>query len=133
LIRVLRDMGHTHDASAVAIAKQKQLRAAGKIKGRVRSAMHWLYGALSGFGYRPLRTVGWMAGLWLVCSLAFWAGADRHAAIGPANPLIKALRSIPMQSGCAGMVTNAAKRAGQNAPLCPMNIQLFSPSSIHSI
>lgn len=95
LIKVLREMGHPHEASEVAIAKQVQMRAAGKIEGRLRKAMHWLYGALAGYGYRPMRTVAWMAAVWLAMGLAFWAGADRYAAFGPANPAITSAALYP--------------------------------------
>lgn len=63
LIKVLREMGHPADAAEVAIAKQKALRKAGKIDGQVRRGLHWIYGALAGFGYKPLRLLYCMTAL----------------------------------------------------------------------
>lgn len=89
LIKILREMGHPAEASEVAIAKQEQMRAAGLIKGRVRGPLHWIYGALAGYGHRPLHAVGWMITVWLLCSVAFYGG--RHAGLmGPSDPLIHA-------------------------------------------
>ena len=75
LIAVLRAMGHPDDARAVAIAKQHRLRRSGKLS-RGAALFHRLYGALMGYGYRPLRLLGAAAGLWLACALAYWAAAN---------------------------------------------------------
>ncbi len=87
LIKVLREMGHPYEAAQVAIAKQKQLRKAGQIKGRVRNVMHWLYGKLAGYGHRPIWTVYYMTGVCMACSLAFYAGRELGV-VGPSSPLI---------------------------------------------
>ena len=89
LIKVLREMGHPYEAGEVAIAKQDQMRAAGKITGRVRSVMHWLYGKIAGYGHRPIWTVGWMLVVWALCGLCFEIGRE-WGYFGPSNPLIHA-------------------------------------------
>ena len=89
LIKVLREMGHPYEAGEVAIAKQEQMRAAGLIKGRVRSVMHWLYGKIAGYGHRPIWTVGWMLVVLLFCGVCFEFGRE-WGYFGPSNPLIHA-------------------------------------------
>jgi hypothetical protein len=76
LIKTLREMGHPYDASEVAIAKQDQMRRAGVIRGGVRGAMHWLYGKIAGYGYRPIWTVYWMIWVWLACAFFFQVGGS---------------------------------------------------------
>ena len=99
-IRVLRSMGHEEDAKIVAIAKQDQMRAARKFVGVARD-VHWLWGLLAGYGYRPTRLLGVMAGIWLVCAAAFAVGAQ-HGLFAPSNPIIHtnpALREACAPSG----------------------------------
>ena len=76
LIQVLRVMGHPGDARQVAIAKQVRLRKAGRTTGAMPPWLHWLYGILIGYGYRPLRLFGWMGLVWLVATVAFWGAAN---------------------------------------------------------
>lgn len=80
LIAVLRTMGHPNEARAVAVEKQARLRKAGRLPRGARP-FHWLYGALVGYGYRPLRLVGVTAAVWLLCAFAYWA-ATNPASIG---------------------------------------------------
>jgi hypothetical protein len=98
LIKTLREMGHPYDASEVAIAKQDQMRKAGVIRGGVRSVMHWLYGKIAGYGYRPIWTVYWMIGLWLFCGACFEVGRE-WGFFGPTNPLIHASAALEMCGG----------------------------------
>ena len=93
LIKVLRDMGHPYDAGEVAIAKQEQLRAAGKIKGSVRQALHGLYGAFTGYGYRPLRLIYSAGVIWFVASLLY-AHAAAIGIMAPSNAEIIAHRQL---------------------------------------
>lgn len=74
LIGVLRAMGHPNEARTVAIAKQERLRRAGKIVVGVRT-LHWLYGLLVGYGYRPGRLLVAIIAVWLFCGAAYWAAA----------------------------------------------------------
>lgn len=107
LAKVLREMGHTEGARRIAIGKQHALRKAGQIGQRPTTnvgyrrgwlnvglnaasrTLHWAYGVLAGFGYRPLKTVGWMVFVWLVSGLAYTA-AEKDGLFGPTNPRIYA-------------------------------------------
>ena len=99
LIKVLREMGHAEDARQVAIAFEDRLREANLIGqtpkdwGGFRSwiyrdasrAGHWLFGVFTGYGYRPLRLLGWMVGVWIVCAAFYWCAA-RNAVFAPSSP-----------------------------------------------
>jgi hypothetical protein len=74
MTKVLRDMGHDKEAITVAIEKQERLRRAGKIN-QFAVPFHWLFGLLVGYGYRPMRVVGWMAAIWLICACFYQVAA----------------------------------------------------------
>jgi hypothetical protein len=86
LAKVLRDMGHDEEARKIAIAKQARQRKAWRITD-IRRPLHWLYGLLAGYGYRPFWTVCWMAGTWLLFGTAFAIGGN-FGWFGPSSPLI---------------------------------------------
>jgi hypothetical protein len=115
LIKVLREMGHPYDASEVAIAKQDQMRRAWVIRGGVRSVMHWLYGKLAGYGYRPIWTVYWMIGLWLFCGACFEFGRA-GGFFGPTNPLIHASAALEI---CGGAGEGKAFWTSATCPVPP--------------
>jgi hypothetical protein len=71
-------------------------------QGALRRGVDRLFGAVAGYGYRPLYALGWFAGLVAVSSLIF-AAADRHDAVIPNDPFT--LRSAEW-TGCV------ADRAG---------------------
>ena len=98
LIKVLREMGHPYEAGEVAIAKQEQMRKAGKITGGVRNVMHWLYGKIAGYGHRPIWTAGWMLVVWAFCGVCFEFGRE-WGYFGPSNPLIHASAAFEMCGG----------------------------------
>ncbi len=127
LIKILRDMGHDYDAGAIAIAKQVQMRKAGVIKGRWRQLLHWLYGHLAGYGHRPIQTVGWMAAVWLLCSLAYWAAADGFAAIGPANPVITSAALYPDAAELCGHGNEPGKARWTECSGVPDEYSTFQP------
>jgi hypothetical protein len=124
LIKVLRDMGHPEDARRVAIEKQRMI-----LRNDVRRLLVnapqwrspffaakllliWLYGLFTGFGYRPLRTVGAMVGVWLVGALLF-ASAARQGIMVPTDVDIllhkpEAENSRPLRETCAGNWTRCA-------------------------
>lgn len=108
LAKVLREMGHFEEAKFVLIEKQRAMRNTGVIGSRIprQSATklgsyanwamvglvnfaarrsHDAYGAFAGFGYRPLKTFGWMIIVWAVCAAVYWAAAV-DGMFGPANP-----------------------------------------------
>lgn len=126
LIKVLRDMGHLHEASVVAIAMQNALRKAKKIKG-IRNPLHWVYGKLAGYGYRPMNTVVAMAFVWLVMGFAFWAGADGYAAIGPANPVITSEALYPDAGQLCGHGNETGKTRWTECAGVPDEYSTFQP------
>jgi hypothetical protein len=101
--RVLRDMGHTEDAKQVGIAYEDHLRAIGRIglappgtPGPIRwlkrvaaKSAHYGFGKLAGYGYRPIRLVGWMVSVWLLCGAGYWYLAlPPRSALAPSDPLV---------------------------------------------
>lgn len=103
LQRVLRDMGHTEDAKQVGIAFEDHLRAIGRLgqsppgtpapvaalKRVVAKAGHFTFGALAGYGYRPIRLLGWMASVWFFCGAAYWwLALPPRSAMAPSDPLV---------------------------------------------
>ncbi|MDG1107647.1 MAG: hypothetical protein P8N60_03160 [Burkholderiaceae bacterium] len=52
-------------------------------------ALHWLFGFLAGYGYRPLRLFMSLAGVWLFCGVIYsWLAYAPYSAIGPTDPLV---------------------------------------------
>lgn len=90
VIKVFREMGHAEDAEFVAMAKQEQMRRAGKVSW---PWLHWAYGWFAGYGYRPLRTISAMLVVWLVGG-CFYSIEDYKGKIGPTSPIITANKDI---------------------------------------
>lgn len=103
LKRVLREMGNTEDAKVVGIAYQKHLRAIGNVGKSVRGAnkvyawcarvtacsLHVIFGLFVAYGYRPMRLVAWMFGVWLFCTISFGILSHKpYNAISPSDPLV---------------------------------------------
>ncbi|WP_191724570.1 hypothetical protein [Comamonas avium] len=101
--RVLREIGHIEDAQLVGIAYERKRRDVGQVgesapetnwffaKWRllVNSSLHWWFGLLAGYGYRPTRLITWMFAVWLVCGGAYWhLSLAPYRAIAPSAPLI---------------------------------------------
>lgn len=101
LIRVLRHMGHAEDARQVGIAFEDRLRHANligqtpKVWSKPRAWLyqnlsrtaHWLFWLLTGYGYRPLRLLAWMFGVWLACGMFYWYAA-LDGVFAPSDPLV---------------------------------------------
>jgi hypothetical protein len=111
VIAVLRSMGHPDQARAVAVAKQEQWQRSGRL-GRKARLLHRLYGALIGYGYRPLRMMKAVLLVWLVCALAYWRAANPGEA-GPAQYLIAPAHREP---SAACLAARAAARGGDPCP-----------------
>jgi hypothetical protein len=88
LIKVLRDTGHYDDAREVAIEKQERLRRAGKISS-FAIPFHWLFGLFVGYGYRPLRAVCIILGVWIGCAFFYYAAASQGV-FAPSNARVLA-------------------------------------------
>jgi len=101
LIKVLEEMGHAEDARQVGIAYEERLRKYGiigqmpnhwapwrrKLFSRLVSGLHYGYGKLTGFGYRPHLLLGWFFCVWMGCSAIYWTAAA-HGVFAPSNPLV---------------------------------------------
>jgi hypothetical protein len=86
-IRVLRRMGHDHAASRVAQEREAALREAGAVGAWAPVALRWApraahraLGLLAGHGHRPGWLATWLAGVWLLCGVAYGAAAEQGAA-----------------------------------------------------
>ena len=103
LQKVLREMGHAEDARQVAIAFEDRLRHADLIglspqhwwRGRKwlyrisARGFHYGFRILTGYGYRPIRLLGWFAGVWLACAAFYWFTAlPPRNVFAPSNPLV---------------------------------------------
>jgi hypothetical protein len=86
LIKVLRESENTEDARVVAIEKQRRLRKARKITG-VLAILHFIFGILAGYGYRPWRLLGIVVAVALACG-AVYSFAARYGVMAPTNPRI---------------------------------------------
>lgn len=49
---------------------------------------HMLYGALTGYGYRPMRLLAWILGIWLFFTSVYWYAALEQNVFAPSNPLV---------------------------------------------
>lgn len=87
LIKVLREMGHHQAARDIAIEKQNRLRRVGRVGGPLARGLHWAFGALAGYGYRPLRPVRIAFVCWLGFALFYHLMAGQGV-FGPSNPLV---------------------------------------------
>ena len=102
VIRVLRRMGHERSASDVAIGRERHLRHTGQIGLGVPDGLRWLprvghalWGALTGYGHRPLRLLALTGLLWLASAGAYWSAAENELmAPTPARPPTAALRPL---------------------------------------
>lgn len=101
--RGLREMGHVEDAKQVGIAYENHLRKIGRVGKTPKDTVlelawlmrivtrgaHWAFGQLAGYGYRPVRLVIWMLGVWLVCGAAYWwLALPPRSALAPSDPLV---------------------------------------------
>lgn len=100
LAAVLRQMGHGEEAKLILIEKQRELRRLGLIGTRKwrrdGNLLHWLidlaqvglsnliarlshrlYGALAGYGFRPMRTLAWMIAAWALATAVYAWGDER--------------------------------------------------------
>jgi hypothetical protein len=102
LQHVLREMGHIEEALEVGLALEHRLRKAGLIGqppercpknlrwlySAPARGLHYAYGALTGFGYRPIRLLVWSLMTWLACSSIYWWAASQEGVFAPSNPIV---------------------------------------------
>lgn len=98
LKHVFEKMGHFEEARKVGIAFEQRLRKTGLLG---YGTAHWpwgtrwlgkiphmLYGALTGYGYRPMRLLAWILGIWLFFTSVYWYAALEQNVFAPSNPLV---------------------------------------------
>jgi hypothetical protein len=145
LAKVLREMGHYEDAKTVSVEKQKEIRRCGLIGARritpesdsfakfgtkwwisvsniAARGLHWFYGALAGYGYRPIKTAGWMVASWLIGSCVYFVAAE-DGLMAPANPRIY---MDPALASC-GTGGDAGKSVWTRCAALPAEYGTFSP------
>ena len=83
---VLEKMGHQQDADLVGIAFEDHLHQIGRYRG-VAKVFHAGYKYLIGYGYRRLRLLYWMLGVWLLCG-ALYGWAAYQGIMAPSHPLV---------------------------------------------
>ncbi|CAI8990398.1 hypothetical protein [Pseudomonas chlororaphis] len=98
LKHVFEKMGHFEEAREVGIAFEQRLRKVGMVGHRTANWIwgtrwlgkvpHVLYGALTGYGYRPMRLLAWILGIWLFFTSVYWYAAVEHKVFAPSNPLV---------------------------------------------
>jgi hypothetical protein len=103
LQKVLREMGHVEDARQVAIAFEDRLRHADliglspphwwgwwkRVYRTLTRGFHYGFRILTGYGYRPIRLLGWFFGMWLACAAFYWFTAlPPQNVFAPSNPLV---------------------------------------------
>ncbi len=132
LQRVLRDMGHNEDARQVAIKSEDRLRYAHLIGTPPHSwwlppawiyrksiqTLHYFFGKLTGYGYRPFQLLLWFGCTWIASSAFYWRMAlPPNNVFAPSNPLIfqnpEYATCLPPQS------TKSQKRIENNTQLSP--------------
>jgi sRNA-binding regulator protein Hfq len=100
LQKTLMAMGHDAEAREIGIAHE-EFRYANRIVGQLppkptlydklsaplTRGLHRIYGALAGYGYKPLKLVLFSVGIWFICSWVYWFSA-LAGYLGPTNPIV---------------------------------------------
>jgi len=130
LIRVLRQSGHHAAASEVAVALEAHWARIGRVGAGAPRGLRWLaqashrvFGALVGYGHRPLRLVGAMAALWLFSGALYWAAAE-YGAIAPSNPLVY---NDPRYADCRAKTASADGANWTRCAALPAEHPAFRP------
>jgi hypothetical protein len=133
LKKVLTEMGHFEAARELAIAYENRKRVAGLIGQSPETwwrpmrfatrygaeLVHWVFGLLAGYGYRPSRLIAWSIGVWISCSVLYWYAA-LNGVMAPSSPLIF---QEPKYKNCMDSAKDTAERPKDprlgNWYLCP--------------
>jgi hypothetical protein len=130
VIKVLRQAGRHDAAREVAVALESHWLRIGRVGSGAPRGLRWLargahraFGALVGYGYRPLRLVAAMAVLWLASGTLYWAAAE-NGAIAPSNP---AVYNDPRYADCRGNVESTDRVNWTRCPALPAEHPAFRP------
>jgi hypothetical protein len=104
VIKVLRRTGRDDMATEIAIGRERHLRRSGLIGLGAPAGLRWLprlghvlFGALAGYGHRPMRVMLASALLWLACAGAYWvADAEGLMASVTSQPARGSARLRPL-------------------------------------
>jgi hypothetical protein len=116
-------MGHDRKAKALAIEKQRLLYAANKVGKFPVRQLHWLYGRLSGYGYRPMLTILAMTIVWAVSGCAYLYFANKGL-FGPSSTFVTA--NLEIQNEC-GFAQGDRETAWTRCSALPQEYTTFSP------
>lgn len=149
LKHVFEKMGHFEEAREVGIAFEQRLRKVGMVGHRTANWIwgtrwlgkvpHVLYGALTGYGYRPMRLLAWILGIWLFFTTVYWYAAVEHKVFAPSNPLVfqnEAYASCPLNMAKPGNdstpLPSARPRSATGTPArpCAVNTPVSAPAPI---
>ena len=102
-IRVLRRMGHDRSARELAIERETRLRQVGRIGVGEPGALRWLlrcghaaFGALAGYGHRPLRLLAALGVVWILGAVLF----SQVARVGQMAPAHLSVYADPAVATC---------------------------------
>lgn len=130
LIDVLRRMGRRDLANEVAMEREAHLRRVGVVGAGVPRLWRWLprmghrmFGAVLGYGYRPLRLGAAALVLWLGCGALYWAAAE-NGAIAPTN---LALFNDPRLASCRAGNASGDAVNWTRCPDLPPEYAAFQP------
>ncbi len=112
LISVLRKMGHDDIASDIAIAFQQRRYEIGKVAGFVPRFFHQVFGWLVGYGYKPLRLLWGMLGVWLFSATMYFC-AGYHGIFTPSDPLV--FQNSAYEQACRSYNLDGTERVINNA------------------
>lgn len=87
MITTLRSMGHAIEANRLAFQFQRKLASIGKIRTVQGKVLHYFYGLISGYGYKPMRLVATFLTGWIFFGLIYWYAA-LNGVFAPSNPLV---------------------------------------------
>ena len=120
LAAALRASGHEASAREVLIAQQHDLYHRGELGGPLVKSAHWLWGALAGYGYRPVRAV-----LALVLVLMTAAGlgvAAGHIPIGPGRYVTAHTSQTHDPDSPCSLIEQVGVGIDRSVPLAPAGI-----------
>lgn len=99
---VLENMGRVEESREIGIEFERHRAKCGQVGltpdtwGFIRrginsgaaKTLHYSYGKLIGYGYRPMQLVPWFLGVWLLTTMLYWYAANQGAVFAPSDPLI---------------------------------------------
>ncbi len=130
LVKVLRRSERHAAAREVAIELESQRLRIGRVGTGVPRSLRWLargmhrlFGALVGYGHRPLRLVTVMFALWVGGGALYWAAAE-HGAFAPSNP---AVYNDPRYADCRGAAASVESSNWTRCPALAIEHPAFRP------